>query len=178
MSQVVQSCIRNPRNESQYDAGYVELVDCLAGHFEDKTSYHITRTFDQGPVKTNKWDSADLAETDNTPRAKAENKYKQTLAYIKFKYCPEMKPVRVLYCYNDDGQPREPVYLFGPVVAQGGNFPTGNNNADYIDNHGSYDIVRFLKNHASMFLQLIGWQLVNYVRTSRPRLIVSHYSVS
>ncbi len=52
---------------SQYDAGYDELIDCMVQQFEDKTSNHITRTFDQGPVKTNPWDSADLAEIDNPP---------------------------------------------------------------------------------------------------------------
>ncbi len=75
----------------QYDASYDELIDCMAQHFEDKTSNHIARTFDQGPVKTNQWDSADLAEIDNTPRAKAENEYKQYLAFMKCKYLPEMK---------------------------------------------------------------------------------------
>jgi hypothetical protein len=68
---------------SQYNAGYDELIDRMAQHFEDKTSNHITRTFDQGPVKTNQWNSANLAEIDNTPRAKAENKYKQYLAIMK-----------------------------------------------------------------------------------------------
>jgi hypothetical protein len=58
---------------SQYDAGYDELIDRTAQHIEDETSNHITRTFDQGPVKTNHLDSADLAEIDNNPRAKTEN---------------------------------------------------------------------------------------------------------
>jgi hypothetical protein len=71
--------------KSQYNAGYVELIDCLAQHFEDKISNHITQTFDLGPVKTNQWDSTDLAEIDNTPCAKAENECKQYLTYMKFK---------------------------------------------------------------------------------------------
>jgi hypothetical protein len=38
-----------------------------------------------------------LAEIDNTPRAKAENEYKQVLIYIKFKNLPKMRPVWFLY---------------------------------------------------------------------------------
>jgi hypothetical protein len=70
---------------------------------------------------------------------------------MKFKYLPEMNPVWVLYWYNNDDQPREPVYSFGPVVLRGENLPTGNNHANDIDKNGSYDIVKFLKDHASMF---------------------------
>jgi hypothetical protein len=103
-------------NRSQYNAGYDELIDCMAQHFEDKTSNHITRIFDQRPVKTNQWDSVDLAEIDNTPRAKAENEYKQYLAFMKCEYLPEMKPLWNLLWYDNGGEPREPVYYFGPVV--------------------------------------------------------------
>ena len=72
--------------------------------------------------------------------------------------------------------PREPVYSFGPVKLQGGK---GKNHAKYIDKNGSYDIVRFLKDHASIFPTINRvWQLVSYVRTSLPMLIGSHYSVS
>ncbi len=122
---------------SQYDAGYDELIDHMAWHFEDKTSDHITRTFDQGPVKNNRWDSADLAEIDNTPRAKAENKYKQYLAFMKCTYLPEMKLLWNLLWYDNGGKPREPVFSFGPVVLRGENLLTGQNHADYIDKNGS-----------------------------------------
>jgi hypothetical protein len=36
-------------------------------------------------------------------------------------------------------------------VSGGENHPTGNNHANCIDKNGSYDIVKFLKDHASMF---------------------------
>jgi hypothetical protein len=117
---------------SQYDAGYDELIDSMEQHFEDKTSNHITRTFDQGLVKTNQWDSLDLAEIDNTPRAKAENIYKQYLAFMKCKYLPEMKPLWKLLWYDSGGEPIEPVYSFGPVVSRGENLPTGQNHADVL----------------------------------------------
>ncbi len=117
---------------SQYNAGYDELIDCMEQYFEDKTSNHITRTFDQGPVKTNQWDSADLAEIDNTSSAKAENEYNQYLAYMKCKYLHEMKPLWNLLWYDNGGKPREPVYSFGPVVLRGENLPTGQNHADVL----------------------------------------------
>jgi hypothetical protein len=95
--------------------------------------------------------SADLAEIDNTPCAKAENKYKEYFAFIKCKYLPEMKPLWNLLWYENGGKPREPVYSSGPVVSRGENLPTEQNHADYIDKNGSYVTVKFLKDHVSMF---------------------------
>ncbi len=36
-------------------------------------------------------------------------------------------------------------------MLRGENLPTGNNHADYIDKNGSYNIVKFLKDHVSIF---------------------------
>eukprot|EP00957_Ditylum_brightwellii_P067874 5151984-Ditylum_brightwellii.AAC.1 len=68
------------------------------------------------PKKTNKYSrrNADAdAEGPKTLAIKELNKYYE---YMEYKYLSTMQSLVVLGAINEGGQPKEPVYAFGPVI--------------------------------------------------------------
>ena len=122
----------------QYDSGRIELIDRMAKLLQVNLGTNLT-----APKKTNKYTkktSAADAEDPKTLAIKELNKYMQ---YMELDYLPKMKPLVVLGAIDEGGQPREPIYAFGPVIEKGENLPGGRNLADYIDHKGHFAIVRY-----------------------------------
>ena len=60
-------------------------------------------------------------------------------------------PLVVLGARDEGGQPREPIYAFGPVIEKGENLPGGRNLADYVDHKGHFDLVRYVTDLKAKF---------------------------
>ena len=140
--------------ESQYNAGLVELIDRM-------TEYHSLKDGNDSlpgvPNRGNQWD--DNFDDDIgivTPaRKKAEEEWKKfCLNYKHSTKLPEMEPREVLGRIDKDGQPKEPIFAFGPVKCRGEDLPSGKNHADYVDSKGNYDIVGFFKDHTKQLPSL------------------------
>ena len=95
---------------------------------------------------------ADIAQKSNewSKYRRVASSYDMALAeWDKFEDCcelnklPEMEPTRVVMCFDDVGQPKEPVYVFGKVIARGKDLnDDGLNHADYVNSNGFYDCLR------------------------------------
>ena len=138
--------------EEQYDNGRVELLDRLTHYYEGITE-------DVGPAvqndSINEWDDLGLLDStkaSKSPDQMAEAEYNQYCVYMKSSYLPTMKPSKVLGAYTLDGDPKEePVYSIGAVIKKGRDLPGGHNHAEYVDETGHYDVVRFLEHHKDTF---------------------------
>ena len=62
-----------------------------------------------------------------------------------------MKPSKPLGAIDEGGHPKELVYAIGAVIERGAILPSKRNHADYVDEFGQYDLVRYLEHHKNMF---------------------------
>ena len=95
---------------------------------------------------------ADIAQKSNewSKYRRVASSYDMALAeWDKFEDCcelnklPEMEPTRVVGCFDDVGQPKEPVYVFGKVTSRGSDLnDEGLNHADYVNSA----VVQLLRN--------------------------------
>ena len=72
-------------------------------------------------------------------------------SWNKTRFLLEMKPLKSLGGYDDDGHAVDPVLTLGPVVKKGFDLPSGRNHADYIDGKDYYDIVQYNLDHEEEF---------------------------
>ena len=82
---------------------------------------------------------------------------------------PDMDPIRVVGGIDDHGDSKDPVCMICPVTEPGKKLDNkGCNHADYIDDQGGYDIVRYLIDFTGRFAALnhVGFcQLVHHIST-------------
>ena len=147
----------------QYDSGRIELIDRMAKLFQVSVGTTL-----KAPKKTNKYNKKNTdadAGDPNTLAIKELNKYIQ---YMELDYLLKMKPLVVLGAIGEGGQPREPIYAFGPVIEKRENLPGGRNLADYIDHKGHFAIVRYvtdLKAKFPTFNKIIVGQVAPHIST-------------
>ena len=76
--------------------------------------------------------------------ADKEWKHFETYKIKKHRPCVEVKTARTL----DEGNRK---LLVGPVESKGEDLPSGKNIADYVDERGRMDLLRFLRTTATCF---------------------------
>jgi hypothetical protein len=103
------------------------------------------------PKKRNKYTKSTAAADAEDPKTLAIKELNKYMQYMELDYLPKMKPLVVLGAIDEGGQPREPIYAFGPVIEKGENLPGGRNLADYIDHKGHFAIVRYVTDHKAKF---------------------------
>ena len=136
----------------QMAAGEVEFVDRLERFHERQIDGNNCVSSGSDDEKLNKWDGKLRQDNgEDSPADKAAKELSMWKNWCKMKYLPLMKPLRVLGAIDDDDQPKEPVYSFGPVVSRGKNLPSKKNHADYVSSSGYYDFVKMLEYHKSYF---------------------------
>ena len=142
--------------ESQYKAGFAELLDritrayeSMGGHDEVRAQVSISTISNQ---RGNKWDDSNENAYQMSPSSrKAQDELALFDTYKRGKFQPELHPTKTLGAFDADGQPQDPVFSIGAVTKRGDDLPTGFNHADYIDGKGNYDIVSFFKDHENKF---------------------------
>jgi hypothetical protein len=138
--------------EEQMENGEVELTDRLERFHERQVTEVMIESSDTDNEKLNKWDGKLRQDTgEDSPADKAAKELSMWKAWCKMKYLPIMEPMRVLGAIGEGGQPKEPVYSFGPVVKRGKNLPSKRNHADYVSKSGYYDFVKMLEAHKDIF---------------------------
>ena len=77
-----------------------------------------------------------------------------------------LQPTQVIGAYDDNGQPKKPVYALGKVIERGKDIYKGKNHAYYIDDNGDYDVVAlftdFRRSYPTLFAVAVG-QLAPHV---------------
>jgi hypothetical protein len=101
----------------------------------------------------NKWDMQRMDFLDGVaaPQKKAEQEYDVYVSYMHGMFQPTMKSQRELGFIDEEGNPQEPIYAIGEVIAAGKNLPSKRNHAEYIDKTGHYNIVKYLQDHQAQF---------------------------
>jgi len=139
----------------QYEAGKVELLDRMERFYERQLEI-VSDSDGEAPAPASKYDTIiynSNHQDDDSPSEKAEKEFKKYCQYKQSVYQPKMEPKKKLGAIDEDGQPKEPVYELGPVLAggRGKDLPSKRNHADYISGNGHYDIVRYLVDHKKYF---------------------------
>ena len=62
-----------------------------------------------------------------------------------------MKPLKLLGAIDDEGKPKKPVYVIGPVTQRGDNVIYVNNHAGYVGCRVVYKILRYLQDFKEGF---------------------------
>ena len=141
--------------EEQYKAGEIELLDRLERFHERQLEIDSDSDLED-PEQNCKWDTMvynSNRQDEESPIEKAEKEFKKYLRFKQGVYQPKMEPKKVLGAIDKDGQPKEPVYGLGPVLAggRGKDLPSKRNLADYVTGNGDFDIVKYLVDHAQLF---------------------------
>ena len=139
--------------QDQYDAGRIELIDRMA-----KLLQVSVGTTMKAPKKTNKYSKQITALDTEDPKTLAVKELNKYQRFMEFDYLPKMKPLIVLGAIDVGGQPKDPVYAFGPVIEKGENLPGGENLADYVDHKGHFDLVKYVTDHKMKFPTL--WKVI------------------
>eukprot|EP00957_Ditylum_brightwellii_P004138 315267-Ditylum_brightwellii.AAC.1 len=121
----------------QYEAGRIELIDRMAKHLQVNIDKILNTS-----KKTNKYSRRNAAADAEDSKTLAIKELKKYYEYMECEYLPKMKLIVVLGAIDEGGQPKEPVYAFGPVIERGYNLSRGKNLADYIDHKGHFALVR------------------------------------
>ena len=134
--------------KKQYNHGRVELLNRMERFYDRRSDTVLIAP----PVKKyNKWDSENMANVVDSSHDLAVKEFEKFMGYNHPRHLPSMEPLEVLGAIDDQGNPKEPVYLFGPVVKKGMDLTSGHNHAKYISRDGHYDIVHFLTDHMKEF---------------------------
>jgi len=141
--------------EKQYETGKVELLDRMERYYERQLEIDSDPD-GEVPAPTSKWDTIiynSNLQDDDSPTTKADKEFKKFSRFKQGMYQPKMEPKKILGAINKEGQPKEPVYELGPVMAGGRrkDLPSKCNHADYISGNGHYDIVKYLVDHKKEF---------------------------
>ena len=146
----------------QFEAGKEELLDRMERYYERQLKIN-SDSDGEAPAPASKYDTIihnSSYQNDDSPSEKAEKEFKKYCLYKHSLYQPKMEPKKVLSAIDENGQPKEPVYELGPVLAdgRGKDLPSKRNHADYISGNGHYDIVRYLVDHEKHFpaIYLVG----------------------
>eukprot|EP00957_Ditylum_brightwellii_P144608 11015775-Ditylum_brightwellii.AAC.1 len=132
--------------QGQYEAGRIELIDRMAKLLQ----VNIGKTLNT-PKKTNKYSRRNAAADAEDPKTLAIKELKKYYEYIECKYLPKMKPCVVLGAIDECDQPKEPVYVFVPVIERGYNLFGEKNLADYIDHKSHFALVRYVTDFKEKF---------------------------
>ena len=77
-----------------------------------------------------------------------------------------MEPTQVLGAYDDNSQPKTPIYALGKVIERGKDIGREKNHADYTYDNGEYDLVGFFTDfrrfYPALFAVMLG-QLTPHV---------------
>ena len=138
----------------QYSAGKEELLDRMSRFHamgSDSVAHAVLGA--SSGSGGNKWDTQRMDFLDGVaaPRKKAEEEYEVYVSYMHGMFQPTMKSQHELGFIDEEGNPQEPIYAFGEVIAAGNNLPSKRNHAEYIDKAGHYDIAKYLLDHRDQF---------------------------
>jgi len=140
--------------QEQFDNGKDDFLERMTKFYERKSETVDIQDVNGSPVRTNKHSKlqASCVDSSSSPQQQAKDEFALFQQYNDIAYLPEMKPVKVLGSIDDAGDPKEPVYEIGPVKRKGKNLDNKKrNHADYINEKGGYDIVRYLNDFSDRF---------------------------
>ena len=129
---------------SEFDHGKEELVSRMTQFYERSVSGE-NEGDDEEAGESNQWSKFLQKKSGQSPRQMAVAEFNAFEEMCDAKFLPKMEPFRVLGAIDEEGQPKKPVYAFGKVKKRGSKIENsgGRNHADYVDETGMYDIVRF-----------------------------------
>ena len=125
--------------DEQYEAGKEELITRLTRYYDSQSkNSNAAVSPTRGNIATeSEWSDDDnddvvLIVSASVKKATAElEKYQQ---WNKSRFLPEMKKVKCLGAFDDDGhRQREPILHLGPVTKKNLDLPSGHNHAEYIN---------------------------------------------
>jgi len=139
---------------NQVNEGKELLLDRMTHYYERKESNASASITDQPVERTNKWSKIKHpANMGYWPSEMAAKELQLYISYNDVKFLPVMEPLKVLGAIDENGQPREPIYAFGPVMERGLNLPGKGkrNHADYVDGKGYYNLTQYLDDMKEKF---------------------------
>ena len=105
----------------------------------------MTATLTEHMNAGNEYSTAkDLKYGQQTPKKKAIEEWNKYGHWCLPLYQPVMEATKTIGGVDSDGQTRTPVYEFGQGLRRGNDLPNGINLADYVDDFGNFDALRYV----------------------------------
>ena len=122
-----------------------DLLTIMEQHYEGRVGKEMTATLTEHMNAGNEYSTAeDFIYRQQTPKKKAIEEWNMYRHWRLPLYQPVMEATKVIGGVNSDGQPRMPVYEIGKVLRRGKDLPNGTNLADYVDDFGHFDALRYV----------------------------------
>ena len=121
-----------------------DLLTVMEQHYERKVGKEMTATLTEQMNAGNEYSTAkDSRYGQQTLKKKAIDEWDKYRHWCLPLYRSAMEANTILGDVDSDGHPRQPVYEFGKDIQCGKDLPNGANIADYVENFGHFDALRY-----------------------------------